>query len=78
MARFTEEEEGKKVVNADGDEVGIVKSVEDGTAYVDPDPNVADTFKSAIGWGDAGEDTYALKENNVEAITDREIQVRRL
>ncbi len=78
MARFTDEDEGKPVVNADGEKVGIVKSVEGGTAYVDPDPNIADTFKSAMGWGDSGEDTYALKENNVEAITDREIQVRRL
>lgn len=77
-ARFTDEDEGKRVVNADGDEVGIIKSVEGGTAYVDPDPNIADSFKSAIGWADADEETYALNENNVEAITDREIQVRRL
>ncbi|RQG99728.1 PRC-barrel domain containing protein [Natrarchaeobius oligotrophus] len=77
-AQFTEDDEGKRIVNADGDEVGIVQSVEGGTVHVDPDPGMTDTIKSRLGWGDADEETYRLDEENVESITDDEIQLVRL
>ncbi|AGB36178.1 PRC-barrel domain-containing protein [Natronococcus occultus] len=77
-ATFTAEDEGKDVVNDNGDQIGIVTEVDAGTAYVDPDPNVTDTFKSQLGWGDADEEAYPLDENNVKAVTDREIRLKRL
>lgn len=76
-ANFTEKDEGKSVIDADGDEVGIVSDVEHGTAYVDPDPDLTDTVKSQLGWGEADEETYALQEDNVETITDEEIRLER-
>jgi hypothetical protein len=75
MAQFTEDDEGKTVVNADGEEVGIVTAVEHGTAHVDPDPGITDKIMSALGWSDQDEDTYPLQEESVEAITDDEVRL---
>ena len=77
MATLSDDDEGKRVVSADGDEVGMVESVEGTTAYVDPDPGITDSIKSKLGWGDADEDTYALSDDDIEAITDDEIRLRR-
>ena len=77
-AEFTDEDEGKRVVNADGDVIGVVETVEAGTPHVAPDPGLTDTIKATLGWGDADEDTYALDEANVESITDDEIRIGRL
>lgn len=38
MPQFSEENEGKTVVNPVGDEVDIVQEVKDGVPYVKPDP----------------------------------------
>ncbi|WP_306055495.1 PRC-barrel domain containing protein [Natronococcus wangiae] len=77
-ATFTGDDEGKRVVNANGDAVGIVSDVERGTAYVDPDPGITDTIKSRLGWGDADEETYPLNDDNVNAVTGDEIRLKRL
>ena len=74
---FTDDDEGKRVVNAEGEQIGIVESVKGGTPYVDPDPGVADTIKSKLGWGDADEETYTLDEKNIESITDDEVRIER-
>ncbi|ELY61609.1 hypothetical protein [Natronolimnohabitans innermongolicus] len=76
-ARFTDDDEGKQVVNANGERIGIVESVDAGTPYVNPNPDVTDSIKTALGWGDADEETYVLDTDDVEAVTDREIRVRR-
>ena len=76
-AQFTSQEEGKRVVNHNGDVIGIVESVEAGTPYVKPDPGVTDTIMATMGWGDADEETYALDEGDVEAITDDEVRIQR-
>jgi hypothetical protein len=77
-ATFSADDEGKDVVNANGDQIGIVSEVDAGTAYVDPDPGITDSLKSQLGWGDADEETYPIDESNVEAVTDREIRLRRV
>ena len=69
-ATFTDGDEGKPVVNADGEQVGRIHEVRAGDAYVDPDPGVTDTIKSKLGWGDADEETYRLEEDRVESIGD--------
>ena len=67
---FTDDDIGKTVVNADGEEVGIVADVEHGTAHVEPDPGVTDTIKAKLGWGGADEDAYPLQEGSVSQVTD--------
>jgi hypothetical protein len=77
-ANFSDDDEGKRVVNANGDRIGIVQSVERGTAHVDPDPGVTDTIKSKLGWGDSDAETYALDDDTVDSITDDEVHLRQL
>lgn len=75
--QFTDDDIGKRVVNADGDEVGMVAAVEHGTAHVEPDPGITDSIKATLGWSDSGEDTYPLQEEAVRRVTDDEIHLER-
>lgn len=77
-ANFSDHDEGKRVVNADGDEIGIVEHVEGSTVHINPDPGMTDTIRSKLGWGDSDEETYELDESNVDSITDDEIRLGRL
>jgi hypothetical protein len=75
MAQFTDDDEGKTVVNADGEEVGIIADVENGTAHVEPDPGITDKMMAPLGWSDRDEDTYPLQEESVESISDDEVRL---
>ncbi|MFC4359865.1 PRC-barrel domain containing protein [Halobium salinum] len=75
---FSEKDEGKKVVDASGDTVGRVIEVRHGTAYVDPDPNIAETIMSKLGWADADEDDYPLQKSTVAEITDDEVRLSQM
>ncbi|WP_336345217.1 DUF2171 domain-containing protein [Halalkalicoccus ordinarius] len=66
--RPTEDDEGKNVLDANGDRVGLVAAVEGGTLHVETDPSITDDLKAALGWGDA-EDTRAVDESEIERIT---------
>jgi hypothetical protein len=74
---ITESEKGKRVVDADGNKIGIVTGVRGGTAFVDPDPGLTDTIMSKLGWENVAEDDYPLDESRIEMITDDEIHLRR-
>ena len=76
--RFTEDDEGKSVVDVHGDTVGLIEDVENGTAYVDPDPGLAEKIKSRLGWSDedaTDADTFALPDQYVDSITDDEVRL---
>ena len=75
MPTFTEEDEGKRVVDSRGEKVGMVKSVRGGQAYVDPDPGITDSIKSKLGWESVDADDYALDETQVEEITGDEVRL---
>ncbi|QLG47543.1 hypothetical protein [Natrinema halophilum] len=74
--QFSDDDTGKRVVNADGDKIGIVADVDHGTAHVEPDPGITDTIKAKLGWGDTGEDTYPLQEESVARVTDDEVRLQ--
>jgi len=74
---FTESDEGKRVVNADGDTVGMVSGVKSGTAYIDPEPGITDKIRSKLGWDNVDQDDYPLDDSRVETITDDEIRLER-
>ena len=77
-SKLSERDEGKTVVNADGTAVGIVAAFRGGTAFVDPDPDITDSVKSKLGWGDVDEDQYPLSDDHVETVTDDEVRLNRL
>lgn len=77
MATLTTEDEGKVLVDSDGEQFGVVTAVEDGTAYVDPDPSIAEAVVQAFGWGDSGEDDIEVPPEAIDTVTDEEIRVSR-
>jgi len=74
-SELTEEDQGKTVVNHDGDEIGVISGFRGGQAYVDPDPGMTDKIMSSLGWADVGEDDYALSEDQVAEVTDDEVRL---
>lgn len=74
---LTEDDEGKNVVNAEGDPVGLVTSVEHGKAHVDPDPGLTDTIRSKLGWGKDDVENYRLDSSSIERVSDNEIHLSR-
>lgn len=74
---ITEKDEGKRVVNADGDKIGIVSGVRSGRAYVDPDPGIGDKIRSMLGWENIDEDDHPLDNSKIDSITDDEIRLKR-
>jgi len=72
----TSEDEGKRVVSANGDDIGMVTEVRDDTAHVDPDPGITDTIRSKLGWGNADQENYMLPSDQISTITDDEIRLR--
>jgi len=73
--QLTEEDEGKNVVNADGDQIGVISGFRGGQAYVDPDAGMTDKIMSALGWSDVEDDHYALDEDHVDHVTDDEVRL---
>lgn len=76
MPEITEDERAKRVVDEAGTEIGIVDDVDDGTAYVDPEPDVRGELKMRLGWGGDEQTTYPLRHDAVDEITDDEIHLR--
>lgn len=74
---LTENDVGKRVVNANGDVVGRVVDVEPATAHIDPHPTLSDTAAATFGWSDCHpEDTYRLNSEQVDEITADEVRLR--
>lgn len=70
-----EDDEGKDVVDASGDEVGIVVEVDEsaGVAYVDPHPGITDRIEAKLDWGDADEGDFRLRQERIERIEDDQV-----
>ena len=66
----TEADVGKTVVNASGDEVGMVAAVEDERLYVDPHPTITGRIRTALGWASHATDSYPVDEDHVARIED--------
>lgn len=73
---LTNDETGKDVVDEQGNKIGIVSNVRDGTLHVTPDPDITDKIRAKLGWGDADEDAYTIEERRVGTVTDDEVRLR--
>ncbi|ADD04994.1 uncharacterized protein Nmag_1415 [Natrialba magadii ATCC 43099] len=73
---LTKADEGKRVLNIDGTEVGRIIAVEEGRGYVDPNPSLTKTIKAKLGWGDLTEDAHPLDEGSVKEITEDTVRLR--
>lgn len=71
VATLTDDEVGKKVVDAEDKELGIVAKVDGSTAYVDPNPSVAEHVMAKIGWEGEDEEDYVVTEDMIERVGER-------
>ena len=79
MTVLSPEDEGKFLMDAKAEQIGIVTEVdsEEQVAYVDPDPDVSDAILQGLGFGDASSDDIEVPSEAVETVTDTEIRVSR-
>lgn len=73
--RPTSEAEGKCVLDPDGNEIGIVKSVDNGLAYIKPDPSLTGTLRAKHGFGETSRHAYPLDSQKIDTITADEVHL---
>lgn len=72
---FSESDVDKTVVASDGRDLGVVREVRSGVAFVDPMESLEPTLRSQLGWGGDGRDQYRLDESRVETVDGDEIHL---
>ena len=75
MATFTADDVGKTVETANGEALGAVVSVDDETAYVDPNPGLADSTRAALDWQGDAEAAVPLTDDAVAEVTDEAVRL---
>ncbi|EMA51433.1 hypothetical protein [Halococcus thailandensis] len=78
MARdFTDDDRGKSVFDYQGNRVGRITNVENGSGTVetDDDSSLTDKIKSALNWDD-DDDSHELRSDDVDTIDDDEVRLR--
>ncbi len=77
MAVLTADDEGKFLVDADGEQLGIVTEVDASAdvAFVEPDPDVGEAWVQGLGYGDADEDDVRVPFGAVDTVTEDEVRV---
>ncbi|WP_306054508.1 hypothetical protein [Natronococcus wangiae] len=75
---ITMEDGGKRVIDSNGNEIGVVTDVddEDGTAYVEPNQEIGGELKTRLGWGSDAQSEYPLRNDAIGEITEEEILLR--
>jgi len=73
---LTDDEEGKTVVDASGEPLGLITTVEDETAFVEPNPDLAEPIAARLGWGSTDEDDYTVHADAVGGVSDDQVRLR--
>lgn len=73
---LTEDDQGKDVVDANGEQVGIAVDVEGRTMFVDPHPGLTDRLKARFNWGEPDKDSYPVDADEIAEISDDAIVLR--
>lgn len=74
---FNSEDEGKRVVTANDDTIGIIEQASGSSARVAPNEDLSRGTRRRLGWTEEGEETYRLQKSKVNRITDTEVRLRR-
>lgn len=70
----TTDDTGKPIVDADGDQIGIIADVSGDNISVEPDPDVTEDVRATLGWGDAT-DEYQLPADASERNPQADVAV---
>ena len=75
---LSDDEIGKTVVDATGEEIGMVTDVTDGGdgMYVDAHPGITERIKAALDWGDVDEDDVPVDVGQIQRITDEQVELK--
>ncbi|QLK27012.1 PRC-barrel domain-containing protein [Natrinema zhouii] len=79
-ANLTVDDEGKRVVNTNGKEIGVVQDIDADVAYVEPGPEMSESIKSRLRRDREiadGMENYRLDEDYIDEITEHEIRLQR-
>jgi hypothetical protein len=77
MSVLSTEDDGKFLMDIEGEQIGIVTEVdpEAQVAYVEPNPDLAEAWIQGFGFGDADEDDIEVPADAVATVTDSELRV---
>lgn len=77
MAVLSTEDEGKFLMDVEGEQLGIVTAVDSAeqVASVEPDPDLAESWVQGLGFGDADADNITVPADAIETVTDSELRV---
>ncbi|WP_254536461.1 PRC-barrel domain containing protein [Halomarina litorea] len=75
---LTGDDEGKDVLSPDGQLLGRIARVEDGTATVETDPAADDPVLTQLGWANDSGETFPLQSQQVAEVTDDGVWVHDL
>ena len=73
VATLSDDEVGKKVIDAEGKELGLVAKVEGSRASVDPNPSAAEHLLAKIGVEGEDDEDYLVTEEMIDRVGDDEI-----
>lgn len=79
MAVLSTEDEGKYLMDVEGEQIGIVTEVDPDAqvAFVEPDADIGEALIQSFGFGDADADDIEVPADAVETVTDTELRVAR-
>jgi len=77
MTVLSSADEGKFLMDAEGEQIGVVTEVdsEGQVAYVEPDPGIGEAVLQGFGFGEADEDDIEVPADSVATVTDTELRV---
>jgi len=77
MTVLSAADEGKVLMDIEGEEIGVVTEVdaEAQVAYVEPDAGVGEAVVQGLGFGEADEDDIEVPADAVATVTDTELRV---
>ena len=75
--QISNDETGKTVVDANGENIGVVDTVDvsGNRIYVDTNHGIGERIMSALGWGDTDDD-YPIPTSEIARITDDTVQLK--
>lgn len=75
VRNFEDDDEGKRVVTADGDEVGTVSRVEENQLHIMPSEDLSRGVRRRLGWAE-DDDDYVLRKSKVDTIEGDEVKLK--
>lgn len=72
---FNSDDEGKRVINDNGEEIGSIDRVEKDMAHITPASGLSSQTRQRLGW-EEGEASYILEHDTVEDIGDDEVTLK--